>query len=86
MRSNEIIVGVGERISISFRKRKHARYLAEEADDGTITLIPAALVPAYKVLPDDLISAAEGKITGPGELKDMLRELAAPGWGVSRHA
>jgi len=31
---------------LSFRKQDHTRYLAEEAADGTITLVPLVRVPA----------------------------------------
>ena len=76
MKSNEIIVGDGERISISFRKRKHARYLAEEADDGTITLIPAALVPAYKLTPEDpKHGITRADIPSINEIREKIREM-----------
>jgi hypothetical protein len=42
----ELKVSEGGHISVNWRKSTCDRYLAEEDPDGTITLIPAALVPA----------------------------------------
>jgi hypothetical protein len=46
MRKPEVLVDSRGKVSLSFRKHKHDRYLAEEDPDGTIHLVPAVLVPA----------------------------------------
>jgi hypothetical protein len=47
----EVAVDSYGRVSLNMiRKQDHRRYLAEECEDGTIILTPAARVPALKVL------------------------------------
>jgi hypothetical protein len=63
-RRNEVVVDARGRISLNFRTHKETkRYLAEEQPDGTITLTPAVVVPAYLLKPmpsrDDIMSINE---------------------------
>lgn len=75
MRSSEVTVGTGERITLSWRRHKHARYLAEETDDGIITLTPAALVPAILRNPAYPTWDTLRKPAPPGDVKEKIREL-----------
>lgn len=47
----EVAVDSRGRVPLAFRKQDHQRYLAEENDDGTITLTPLVRVHAMRLAP-----------------------------------
>lgn len=57
MRADEVAVDSRGRVSLAFRQHKHERYLAEEDEDGVITLTPLARVPALRLVPPPEIPA-----------------------------
>jgi hypothetical protein len=47
----EVAVDSRGRVPLAFRKQDHQRYIAEENDDGTITLTPLVRVHAMRLVP-----------------------------------
>lgn len=64
-RKGEVRVDSRGRVSLeSVRTQKHEWYMASEESDGTIILVPAALVPARRLtLPEPSLGMIEEKMT-----------------------
>ena len=65
--NHELSVDLRGMIPLNWRKHlQYTRYLASEAADGTITLVPAVLVPA-KLAPPEMLLRESKDIEVPGE-------------------
>lgn len=75
VKRTEITVDSQGRTSLSFRRQKHQKYIAEERESGTIILIPAepALV-RVTVQGEDPLKGIEQKILPVDEVKSAVRK------------